>query len=83
MNSGPKPAAELHKWVKCATPRDSFQGYVHNDVTHFYKEGQFVTLEADDVQWNDLGCQVYVGAHIYTLWFAHQLVGKKDLFDEN
>lgn len=83
MNSGPKPVAELHQWLKLNLQRDTFQGYIQNDITHMYKDGHFLTIEADDVKWNDDGCLVYDGPRIYILWFAHQKVPKKDLFDEN
>lgn len=83
MNSGPKIVAELRDWTKINEPRDTFQGRVFNDISHLYSDGFFVTLEADNVDWNDAGALVYDGARIYVLWFIHQRKSKKDLFDEN
>jgi hypothetical protein len=83
MNSGPKIVAELRDWNKLNVERDTFQGRIHNDISHQYVDGTFVTLEADNVAWNETGALVYVGAKIYVLWFIHQRKSKKDLLDEN
>lgn len=83
MNSGPKIVAELRNWTKQLVERDTFQGYVFNDIRHQYSDGHFLTLEADEVAPNKDGYLVYVGASIYLLWNAHKNKSQKGLFDED
>lgn len=60
--------AELRDWVKTASARDTFQGYIFNDDSHKHENGTFVTIEADDVSEHAQGLIVYVKKQIFNLW---------------
>lgn len=78
----PNLRAELRNWFKTTEERDTFQGYLYNDNTHV-RDGTFITLQADNVEWNKDGVLIWVGSCVYWAWNAHKKVPEKDLFDEN
>lgn len=59
--------AELRRWVRVDTERDTFQGYIYNDDSQA-KDGTFLTVEADDVTSFTEGLMVQCKKHVYYLW---------------
>lgn len=70
MTTTPRLKAELRSWVKVPADRDVYQGYVYNDIDHV-KDGTFVTIYADNVEWNSDGCLIYEGPCVYWAWKIH------------
>lgn len=59
--------AELRRWVRVDTERDTFQGYVHNEYSQD-SDGVLKTIEADDVITFMGGLIIYCRKHVYYLW---------------
>ena len=73
----PRIIAELRDWVKTGDIHDTFQGKVFNDTSHKHRDGEFITLFADDVKWHEGSCLVYVGIEIYILWIGQKHIKKE------
>lgn len=67
----PSMKAELRNWVQTSDERDTFQGYIYNDVSHS-KDGTFITIHADNVERNNDGILIYDGANVYWAWNVHR-----------
>lgn len=70
--------AELRSWHETTDKegRPVFQGRVFNDITHLYRDGQFVSIEAHDVSWTPDGDGwVTDRMRIYALWKVHKRIG--------
>lgn len=72
----PNIIGELRDWSKTedSEKRDVFQGRTFNDITHRHRDGEFKTINAQDVLWNKDGCLVTENAqgNIWVLWNAHK-----------